>query len=48
MTIVKNLVPSPLFIIAAALVIILFIAYMIFVARLNKGGKAKVNKHRDL
>lgn len=48
MTIVKNVVTSPIFIIAAALVIVLFVAYLIFVARLNKGGKAKVNKHRDL
>ncbi|MCQ4021858.1 MULTISPECIES: D-alanyl-D-alanine carboxypeptidase family protein [unclassified Ruminococcus] len=51
MTVIKNVVTSPIFIIAAAFVIVLFAAYLIFVARLNKGkgkDKEKVNKPRDL
>ena len=51
MTVIKNVVTSPIFIIAAAFVLILFIAYLIFVARLNKNngkGKEKVNKPREL
>lgn len=47
MTIIKNVVTSPIFIIAAAFVIVLFVAYLIFVARLNK-NKDKVNKPREL
>lgn len=51
MTVIKNVVTSPIFIIAAAFVLILFIAYLIFVARLNKNNgkdKEKVNKPREL
>ncbi|MGN1111601.1 MAG: D-alanyl-D-alanine carboxypeptidase family protein, partial [Acutalibacteraceae bacterium] len=51
MTVIKNVVTSPIFIIAAAFVLILFVAYLIFVARLNKNnrkGKEKVNKPREL
>lgn len=49
MTVIKNVVTSPIFIIAAAFVLVLFVAYLIFVARLNKGkGKEKVNKPREL
>lgn len=49
MTVVKNVVTSPIFIIAALFVLALFIAYLVFVARLNKGkDKEKVNKPRDL
>ena len=49
MTVIKNVVTSPIFIVTAALVLILFVAYLIFVARLNKKkGKEKVNKPREL
>lgn len=49
MTVIKNVVTSPIFIIAAAFVLVLFIAYLIFVARLNKGkDREKVNKPREL
>lgn len=49
MTVIKNVVTSPIFIIAAVFVLVLFIAYLIFVARLNKGkDKEKVNKPRNL
>lgn len=47
MTVIKNVVTSPIFIIAALFVLALFIAYLVFVARLNK-DKEKVNKPRDL
>ncbi len=50
MTVVKNVVTSPIFIIAAAFVLVLFIAYLIFVARIGrkKDKEEKVNNPRDL
>ncbi len=51
MTVVKNVITSPIFIIAAAFVLVLFIAYLVFVARLSKSKNKeneKVNKPREL
>lgn len=47
-TIIKNVITSPWFIVAAVLVLVLFIIYLIAVSMMGKKKKGNVKKHRDL
>ncbi|HHZ06554.1 MAG TPA: D-alanyl-D-alanine carboxypeptidase [Clostridiales bacterium] len=48
MTIAKNIMTSPWFIVAAIVIVILFIAYLIFINRMKKTKTKEVRQPRDL
>lgn len=48
MTIVKNIISSPAFLGALVVIVLLFIAYMVFVSRYNKNKDKNVKKHREM
>lgn len=49
LTVVKNVVTTPIFMVAAALILILFVIYLIFLHRLDKKKKDKeVKKYREM